>query len=208
MKFRANKSMWILILSIVIVSGGCAFTTANVDISYMPETKSPLMTIKPITIALQVEDQRNPEEQDRVGDRKNNLGMVTASVKSKKEVTVVLYDALKNELENNGHKIVNTKEDKYDAFIKVLLKKYWSDFKTHFFDIEMIGTINADVSIQKPQNGSVIFSKVITSTFRESKQMATEGAFKSVLNGVLVEFVRSFSRDPGILEALKNVHEK
>lgn len=208
MKFRASKSMWILILSIVILSGGCAFTPATVDMSYIPETKSPLITIKPMTIALQVEDQRNPEEQDRVGDKKNGFGIVTASVKSKKEVTVILYDALKNELENNGHKIANTKENKYDAFIKVLLKRYWGDYRTHFLDLEMIGTINADISIQNPQNGLAIFSKVITSTFRESRQMAGDGAFKSVLNGVLREFVRSFSRDPGILKALKNVHEK
>ena len=207
MKTMVRLLIIFLFLSLFFLPA-CALTTANVDLAYMPKSKSPLITIKPMMIALQIEDKRNQEERDRVGNKKNNLGMVTAPVKAKKEVTLVLYDALKNEINNNGHKTVDKKEDNYDAFIRVLLKKYWSDTKVHFWDIEMIGTINANISILNPQNGSVLFSKALNSTFRESKIMATDEAFKSVLNGALVEFVRSFSRDTAVLKALKKLQDE
>ncbi|MFQ5542038.1 MAG: YajG family lipoprotein [Candidatus Binatia bacterium] len=204
MNSTVKKLFRISLLSIVILSG-CAYTTAHVDLSYLPEAdkKSPLGMIKPMTFALQVEDQRPVGERDRVGDRRGGFGQVAASVKSDKEVTMVLHDALKNELENNGHRVVDTKEAPSDVIIHLGLKRYWSDARMHFWDIEMIGRINADITIRNPRNDSVLFSKPINSTFRESRQLGTGKAYESVLNGALAEFIRSFSRDPSILKALQ-----
>jgi len=41
---------------------------------------------------------------------------------------------------------------------------------------------------------------------QEGVIMATGGAFERVLNMTLAEFIRSFSRDPAVLEALRNVN--
>jgi len=156
-----------------------------------------------MTIGLQVEDQREVDKRDRVGDKKNNLGMVTAKVKSNKEVTVVLHDALKNELENNGHKVVNMNELPLDLIISVRLKRYWSDGRIHFFDVEMIAAIDTDITIHSPRNDSIVALKPINGAFRESWQIALDGAFQSALNGALAEFVRNFSRDPDVLKAFE-----
>lgn len=186
---------------------GCAFSTARVDLNYAPDAakKSPLSTLKPTTIALQVDDQRELSEQGRVGNKKNNLGMVTAAVETKKEVTSVIYDALKHELENNNHKVIAVPKDSVtDLIIVAKLKKYWSDFVMHFFDIEMTGTIIADVSIVSPQTNTVLGQKTVNGTFTESRQMALDGAFESALNGALAEFIRAFSRDPTLLDAIRS----
>lgn len=98
----------------------------------------------------------------------NNLGVVTAKVKSNQEVTMVVHDALKNELENNGHKVGNLKEVPLDLTIYVRLKRYWSDARIHFFDVEMIAAMDTDVTIHNPRNGSIVVSKPINTTFRES----------------------------------------
>ncbi len=203
MNSTVKKLFRISLLSIVILSG-CAYTTAHVDLSYLPEAdkKSPLGMIKPMTFALQVEDQRPVGKRDRVGDKRGGFGQVAASVKSDKEVTMVLHDALKNELENNGHRVVDTKEAPSDVIIHLGLKKYWSDARVGW-DIEMIGRIYADITIRNPRNDSVLFSKPIYSAFRESRQLGTGKAYESVLNGALAEFIRSFSRDPSILKALQ-----
>lgn len=207
MRTKFWRSAGLFVLTLVLLSG-CALTTAHVDLSYSPDSKSPLMTIETKRVALQVEDHRLAEEKDKVGNKKNNFGMVTASVQSNQEVTVVLYDSLKNELENNGHKVVNTKEDAHDVFVMVLLNKYWSDPKIRFFDIEMIGTVSAQVSIQDPRNEEVVLCKSITGTSRGSWQILLDSAYESVLNGALAEFVRHFSRDTEIIKAIRDLHSE
>ena len=203
MKSKINKIIWILLLSVVILCGCAAL---NVDIVYRITTskKSPLSTIKPMRIELQVEDQRNPNEQDRLGER----GPAKTKVISNKEVTVVLHDALKSALNNNGHNVIDIKEGQSDVIIHVRLKRYWSDRLVHFWELEMRGTISADITILNPQNDSVLFSKTISSTFSESRQLATSEAYESALNGALAEFIRNFSRNPGILKTLRLIVEQ
>lgn len=208
MRLKFGRLVVLFVLTLVLLSG-CALTTAHVDLSYSADSsKSPLMTIETKRIALQVEDHRIAEEKDKVGNKKNGFGMVTASVRSNQEVTTVVYDSLKDEFENNGHKVVNSKDDSHDVFITVLLNKYWGDPTIHFFDIEMIGTVSAQVSIQDPKNDEVTLCKSITGTSRESWQMALDSAYESVLNGALAEFVRHFSRDTEIIKAIRDLHSE
>lgn len=204
MNSTVKKLFWISLLSIVILSG-CAYTTAHVDLSYLPEAdkKSPLGMIKPMTFALQVEDQRPVGKRDRVGDRRGGFGQVAASVKSDKEVTMVLHDALKNELENNDHRVVDSEEVPCDVIIHIDLYKYWTDTRIHFWDIELIATVNADITLRNPRDNSDLLSRSIYSTFRESRAIVTEKDYESVLNGALAEFIGDFSRDPRILKALR-----
>ena len=191
----------VLFFSVIALSG-CALTTAKLDLGYMPTSKSPLMTVEPMNAVLEVMDQRDPNERDRVGDKKNMYGMVTAEVLSNKDVTAIVSEALENELKNNGHKVVDTKEAS-NVVIKIDLKRYWSDCRMHFWDIEMLGTVGSHVTILDPRNESVLLSKPLNSTFRESRQIATDEAFRDVLNNALAEFIRSFSRDPALLKAFK-----
>jgi uncharacterized lipoprotein YehR (DUF1307 family) len=140
-----------------------------------------------------------------VGDKKNGFGSVMARVLSDKVPTTILYDALKAEFENNAHKIVQTEDRKADALIKIGLKRYWSDFAIHFFDIEMKGTLDADIAILNGIDQNQLASKPLNGTFRESRQIVLEGAFEGALNGALFEFIRTFSRDPNVLDALRTV---
>ncbi|HSQ52412.1 MAG TPA: hypothetical protein VLL94_14250 [Nitrospiraceae bacterium] len=202
-----SHKLAVLALLFSIALAGCALTDAHVNPGFTPESgkRSPLSTITPLAISIQVEDQRSPSEQDRVGDKKNNFGSVTAKVLSDKVPTTILYDALKAEFENNSHKIVQTEDRKADALIKVGLKRYWSDFAVHFFDIEMKGTLDADIAILNGIDQNQLASKPLNGTFRESRQIALEGAFEGALNGALFEFMRTFSRDPNVLDALRTV---
>jgi len=204
MKASINTLVGILVLSSSIFSG-CAYMDANVDLQYQPDPgrKSPLSTIPPLVISINVEDQRGRGECCRVGVKKNAFGGITAWAKSNTALRQVVYDALKKELENNAHKVVDMKEDHQDVAINVGLKNYWTDYNSRFVEIEMIGTINADISMLNPADRTVLVSKPMTSTFHEGRQFVTEGAFESVLNGALVEFVRTFSREPGFVGALR-----
>ena len=67
----------------------------------------------------------------------------------------------------------------------------------------MIGTVDADIIIRDPKKNSEKISRSINGTFRESRQIAVDEAYESVLYGALAEFVRNFSRNPDILKALR-----
>lgn len=206
MNTRLHRST-ILPLLFLIALSGCAFSAAHVRPDYVPEVgkKSPLSTISPLVISILVEDQRNPSERDRVGDKKNGYGSVTAKVLSDKEPTTILYDALKAECENNAHRIVKSEDGKADALIKIGLKRYWSDFAIHFFDIEMKGMLDTEIAISNGTDQNPLVSKPLNGTYHESRQIALDSAFESALNGALLEFIRSFARDPSVLEALRSV---
>lgn len=204
MSSTINRLLRISLFGAVFLSG-CALTNAHIDLAFLPEPekKSPLGTISPMQVALQIEDQRPAGERQWVGNKRNGFGMVTAWVKSNKEVTSVVYDALKNEFLINGHKVVEAKETPSDLLIHIGLKRYWSDISIHFWDVEVIGTLNADVTIRDRRKDLAFLSRPMQSAFRESRQIVTDGAYESVLNGALAEFVRTFSRDPGLLKALQ-----
>ena len=141
-----NKLLVILLL-LCAISSGCAFSPAHLNLDYQSELgkKSPLSTIKPLTVSLNVEDQRVAGERDRVGNKKNGFGMVTAKVESNKEVGAIIYDAIKAELETNGHKVVSSKDSQPDVTINTRLVKYWGETNVRFFEIEMVATLNADI---------------------------------------------------------------
>ena len=204
MNFTVRKILSISLFALAILQG-CALTNAHIDLTYLPAAgvKSPLGTISPMQVVLQVEDQRPADERQWVGNKRNGYGMVTAWVKSNKEVSSVVSDALKNEFVSNGHKVVEGKEAPSDVGIIVGLKRYWSDVSIHFWDIEVIGILNADVTIRDPRKDSVLLLRPIQSTFRDSRAIVTDEAYESVLNGALSEFIRSFARDPGVLKALR-----
>ena len=157
--------------------------------------------------AIQIDDQRDTNERDRVGNKRNGFGTITASVKANQDVTLVLREALKTELENNGHNVRPLQDANFNATVHVLLKKYWSDLTIRFFEIQMVGTINGDVEILDAQNERLV-SKPISSTYVESRQIATDGAFESVLNGALLEFIRNLARDPSIVNALQSMQRE
>ena len=171
---------------------------------YTPESgkRSPLSTINPLAISLQVEDQRPPGEQDSVGEP--IIGLRIAKMVSDKDPTAILYNALIAEFENNGHRIVKSEDGKADAVIKIALKRYWSDRIRHYFDIEMKGTLDTDIAILNGIDQNQLVSKPFNSTYRGSFMKAFVD-FNSALKGALLEFIRSFSRDPNVLDALRSV---
>lgn len=205
MRTTRGNSAEIMLLCAIVLSG-CALTDAHVNPTYVVEAgkKSPLSMITPLAVAIKIDDQRPEYEQDRVGNKKNNLGAITAKVLMDTPPATVLYDALKAEFEASNHKVLKLEDDQADSVVKIGLKRYWSDFAVHWFDIEMLGTLETDLSIFKGTGHEPLLTKPFNSNFRESRQMARDGAFEDVLRGVLLEYVRGFARDPHVLEALKS----
>ncbi len=69
--------------------------------------------------------------------------------------------------------------------------------------MDVLGTLNTDVVIRRVKDTVVLMEKPMNSLYREGRQLVTENNFKSALNGVLADYVRGFSRDPDVLDALQ-----
>jgi len=193
---------------LVLLASGCAFSTPHVYLDYQPDptAANPLSEIKPMSIALQVEDKRAPSERDRVGDKINGYGSVTAKVLTDKDVAAIINDAFTAELEHDGHKVVTAVDQNSppaDATIHVAVTRCWSESKVHFWDIEMVGTIAADLEVSGGPTNAVPLTRSLAGTYRVSRQIVTDKDFEKILNRALVEFMHNFVLDPAISSALR-----
>lgn len=199
---RVLRVASLLVVSMVL--GACAFTTARVDLDYSPaaDSKTPLSALPAQRIALRVDDQRPIAERDRIGMKKNGYGMETAPVVSTREVTSVLRDAIQRELQRGGHTVLESAGDA-DLVLTATLKRYYADLRIRFFDVEMSGFIDTDLVVSDPEDETKRVSVPLNASYREGKQIALDSAFGAVLNRTLAEYMRSFSRETALLEALR-----
>jgi uncharacterized lipoprotein YajG len=200
---KPNTILKLVAVFMALTTPGCG--TMRVKLAYIspPGLKSPLSTIKPMTIELHVHDLRDAGERDRQADVKNGYGMTTGTVVSDKDVTLVLFDAIKSEFENSGHKIVSEDGGNADAKMDVELNRFWSESKERFWDFEMLGTISTVVTIGNTHRPSEQFSKRIVSTSRTGEVITGgSGQHEAVLNAALKEYIKDLTYDPGVLKAL------
>ena len=207
-----HPKLWLTLFFVMPTLAGCASPTAQVDLAYHPDTakKSSLSEVKPLTIALQIalqiDDQRHWTERGKLGIKKNIKGQVMAPVVSNRDVTAVIYAALKAELENN-HYIVNSAPNGSDADFSmgVELQRYWADHLESFTRSELVGSIIANVVVVDRPGRTVFGPKTVQVTFTENRHwFLGDRAFESILNGVLVEFVNAVTRDPILLDAIRS----
>lgn len=194
------------VIGALAVLTGCAIIPGKVELSYSPApgSKTPLSEVKPLTVSLNVQDEREASVRNRVGDKRNAYGMAMAKVKSKRDLPFVLREALKRELEANGHTVTETPAQAI-ASINVALKVFMSDSKSRALDVEMRGTVSADVEIKDRHTSAPPLKKMITATTREGAIGILDAAYEKVLNRALAEFVRNFAFDSEVVKTLQAI---
>ena len=188
---------------------GCV--SNNVDLAYRPEAghTSALSTIKPLVLALYVEDQRDTPERDRVATRWKGGGSAETPVTANPEVTLVLLQALKVELENNGHQVRSRDDANSNAAVRFLLRKFWCcDIRIlgSFESAHAAATIHGSIEILNKKNERLMW-KPISSTFLKALD-GREIDIQVILNGVLSEFIRNLARDPSTVDALRRIQRE
>jgi uncharacterized lipoprotein YajG len=193
------------LLVVISIVAGCA--TNDVNLAYRPEAaqSSALSAIKPLVFAIQVDDQREAADRDRVALRWKG-GLSETPIKTTRDVVLVLQDALTLELENNGHTVRPRGDAGLDAALTFALKKYWCceiRILGSFESVHPAATIQGNVEIFNARNERLM-SKAISSTYLD---VVSRDAFdfNVVLNAVLSEFIRNLARDPGVVAALRSV---
>ena len=194
---------------------GCAslHEDLHVRLSYgaLPSEQTPLSELKPMTIGICVEDRRDEAERDRVGNRINSFGAVLAKTVPQPQPPEAMQKALKTQFENNGLTVIlpgETNAPPADAMVVVEINRYWCEAKMHFWEVEVVGTVNAEVTISISSSPTVILSKSLGGSYHKSEQVVQNLEYQNALNGALKEFIHEFSFDPAILDALRKARSE
>lgn len=179
-----------------ILMCGCD-TMSPATVTFVPSGKNPIASIKPLTILVQVEDQRPPDERDSVF-RHVAIGG-SDSWNTKKPVPLIVQDALVSELSKCGHRAVVDSSKSTDARLKIVLRRFRA-----FYSIAgaaLSAQIDAEILITNEAR------KTDTPPFQISGDyQRTTYSFKNPnreLNAALAEFVHNLTFDSRLVEALQ-----
>jgi uncharacterized lipoprotein YajG len=197
MKTRIPLSLG-AVLALLVVTG-CG--SLKVTPTYTATKKGPLSTVAPQTVSLRVNDERPAEERVEVGRLYNAFGGVARKIESIPAVTNVIRDTLKSELENNGHRVVDSSQPA-DVKIDVDLKRFFYECKPKMWDVEVVVTTVTQLNITK--GGKNAPPVAVNATHRKSRQLVGNGSHVKIINDGLAEYARSASMDPNLQEAFSD----
>jgi len=201
MNFK-SLGLYLIISFYVLVISGCTFAV-NLSHQTDSEKKSPLSGIPPKVFSLEIEDHRPSDSPEVIGYAWNGISCATPFT-SNKPVTDVLYDALLNEFTQNNHEIYKNKINDCEAIIKVRIFDFFLNCRLKTGEVALISTIKVEVDIIQPPD-NVILTKPINTIFQVPFTWNIKSAYENALNDGLKEFIREFSFDSDIHEALRNI---
>ncbi|MGA3115371.1 MAG: YajG family lipoprotein [Syntrophobacteraceae bacterium] len=191
----------VVLVLFVLVSGGCAFTQANLNVKYDSEAArvGPLASIRPVTLDVQEFVDKRPEKL-RIGYKRNGFGQNTADIVTQKPVPQIVKDALMTEFIKNGHTVSATGNS---LAISGEITSFWFELQVNFTTVEFMGTVEVDLNLVDPGSGAVLYSQSYQGHYNETRMGGLEGTVERVMNTALERMVRDMSTDPKLLEILK-----
>lgn len=194
---RYGRSLWFPFL-LGILAGGCN-TNQPTTIRFKASGNGPLSSLKPLTVRVQVDDQRPTADQDCVFRIVADVGG-TESWYSKKPVPLIVQDSLVTEFLKCGHRAVSDTSTTTDASVKVVLKRF-RGFMTTSGGAKVDAHVDAEVLVTSERR------KVTTPPFRISGDYQRGlGLFKNpdeVLSEALAEFIHNLTFDSRLVEGLQ-----
>jgi len=190
-----------VIAAALIFTSGCAFSTANLNVSYdsAKAKVGPLSSVKPMKIVVGgFADKRS--EKDKIGYVRNGFGMNTANVLTTRPVPEVVRDAVVAALSKNGHTIVTG--DQKSISLSGSIERFWFESQVNFWTIEFMGTIDVELVIQDGRTGQQLFSKRYTGHHNAKMPGGYHKEMADVMNRTLENLVNQISGDPKLIETL------
>lgn len=178
--------------------GGCALTTAKVDIQYVPQTGVAVIAdSKAVVVNVLVDDNRL--EKTKVGSKKNGYGMEMARIVPVEDVNVTFKKAIEYELKSRGFSLG---QDDALVTIDADLTKYYNDFKMGFFAGDAVAELNMGVTI-KNKKGDLVYSRQFVAQGTESNiQIAGGENARLALEKALSEGMKKLFADQTFIATL------
>jgi len=180
--------------------GGCAFTDAQLDIRSPADAKfkGPMTEIGATTFEFKPLTDTRPDKQ-RIGWKKNGFGQNTADITSKRDVTVVVTDAVTEGLRQNGHTVGVPS----NITVSGSVTRFWFEFDPNFFTIEFIGNVESDLEFVDSRSGKAVHKGHYTGTFSKKVAGGLDATWTEVMNAALGKMVEDVVFDEDLIEALQ-----
>ncbi|MFZ2446092.1 MAG: YajG family lipoprotein [Syntrophobacteraceae bacterium] len=185
----------------VLVSGGCAFTQANLNVKYDSEAArvGPLSSVKSVTLDIQDLVDKRPDK-NRIGYKRNGFGQQTADIITAKPVPQIVKEALAAEFSKNGHLVSPTGSS---LILSGDVSSFWFDVQVGFWTLQFMGTVGMDLKVVDRDTGNVLYTRSYQGHYNEESLGGLEGTWERVMNTALERMVRDVSTDSRLVEILK-----
>lgn len=178
--------------------GGCALTTAKIDIKYVPQTGvTSLEEAKPVTVNVQVADNRL--DKTKVGCKKNGYGIEMARIVASENVEVTFQKAIECELKARGFSLG---ADSSVVSIDADLTKYVNDFKMGFFAGDSVAELNMGVTVKNKKGDLLYTRQYLAQGVEQNIQIAGGDNAQAALEKALAEGMQKLFADKAFLAAL------
>ena len=175
----------------------CALSEDTISLQYRPMIGvSEVAGAKSVGVVVSVTDARS-DHRDRVSVKKNGYGMEMAAIRSDRDVSGIVKDAIEVELRARGFRVGQGKGE-----AKVDLITFYNDFKTGFFSGDALADVNFNVKIMNAA-GAIIYSKRISSQGKVANiQLASGSNAKEALENGLQTAIANLMSDPEFIAAV------
>ena len=189
-----------MLASLILVSlcGGCALTTAKIDVPYQSTSNTPanIPGAGDVFASVATTDGRTTYR-DRVGSKKNGYGMEMAAIVATNDLPTTISDAFRQELSARGFKI-----GPGGAAVQVEMVRFYNDFKNGFFAGDAVANVAFNVKVLSPRT-SIVFSKYHEGTGTEPNiQMAGGDNAQAALIKAFTAAVNSAVSDADFVNAV------
>jgi len=198
------KTKLLVLIGIIVLMSGCAFKDQKLAIEY---TSDGVKSNKEGSICLnKFTDIR--ADKSRIGIVKNTLGMETANIITDQDITILVSNAVKEELVNLGYK-VNLVNVKYKdgqgfsnncTFIDGKIQNFFVEPEFGLMAVDGKSVITVNMLIQTPDGK--VYKKVYSSNGESRSYIGGfAGLFKESMDDALNKIIRNIKTDlPSIIE--------
>ena len=183
-----------LVMACTLFLGGCALSEDIIDIPYKAQGGAQIGSGVNVTTA--VNDART-SDRNRGSAKVNGYGMEMAAIRSKREVTVILSDALNGELKSRGYTL-----QPGGRTVTVSVKKFFNTFKVGVFSGDAFADVQLAVVVTAP-DGSTVYQKDINVQGKVANIQLAVGsnAAEALSDGIKKSYAALFA-DPAFIASL------
>lgn len=196
-----NKKVLFLILIVLMICilGGCAYTTSTVKINYTPSHYSKITDSTKTIEVNRLKDMRGVDP--KLLAYKGTQYKTSGSYVSERDVSDIVTEAIKTLLSNQNYRIVN---DKGNVTLTGEIIKFESYVLMGFWSGQIEGNIQVNLRLIDNKNGNIIWNEIFSGNGKKTGvQVDGEGHRKEVIEKALDNLISNISNSTSFKKVIE-----
>lgn len=196
-----TRTFLALQLASLVVLGGCAFTTATLNVGYTAAdaSRGPLSGVEATRVEIGPFVDKRPET-TKIGYKRNGFGQKTADIVTTKPVPDIIREALAAEFRKNGHEVAAAERD---LVLSGEVTEFWFDYQMNFWTVEFFGTSAIVLNVADGRTGATLLTRTYQGHYTEKSMGGLDATWERVMNEALQRMVREVGSDARLVQVLK-----